>query len=112
MKYKVFASGIEVIKKAGVYATEWRVDNRFSVDISVELGAEQSAFLDYETLVQAVLTGAQHDFKWLEEWAEAIKVYLQNKAVKGAVELVIHKHHPDFEKAKVAETGVRFVFTL
>lgn len=112
MKYSVFAKGIEVVKKAGVYDTELQIDNRFSVDITVETADPGVNQLNYELLVEAVMWGAKQNFQWLEEWAQHIQNYLQSQQIKGELQLVIHKHHPDFASLRVSETGVAYTITL
>jgi len=106
--YSVFAEGIKVSKKAGVYSEELLVENQFSVSIKVIFAEKPQTIPDYEFLVDTVLQAANQGFKWLEDWAENIFLLLIPVTKLCTVQLKITKHNPAFANKFVQAVGVEF----
>ncbi|MCK9481797.1 MAG: dihydroneopterin aldolase [Bacteroidia bacterium] len=106
--YNVFAEGIEVIKKAGVYSEESLVDNTFLVDIRLTFIEKPSIIPDYEMLCNDVIQAAEQGFEWIEEWIENIILKLSARFQGCKVLIKVRKKNPAFIHKNVQTVGVEY----
>lgn len=104
--YSVFANGIEVIKKAGVYSEESLVENRFRVNIKLTFDSQPKHIPDYEMLCDIVISSADKGFIWIEDWAETIFQTVAKQFSQCKVLLNIYKINPAFMNKFVETVGV------
>jgi dihydroneopterin aldolase len=104
--YTIFAKGILINKKAGVYQEEKSIYNQFIVDIEVVFEQLINEIPTYEFLVQTTNQTASFDFDWIETWAEKLIDEIKNKHPKSKVKVVIRKLNPAFSQIQVQEVGV------
>lgn len=104
--YTIFAKGILINKKAGVYQEEKSIYNQFIVDIEVVFEQLINEIPSYEFLVQTTNKTATLDFDWIETWAEKLIDEIKNKYPQSKVKVVIRKQNPAFSQIQVQEVGV------
>lgn len=104
--YTIFANGILITKKAGVYQEEKSIYNQFIVDIEVVFEQLSKEIPTYEFLVQSAKQTASLDFDWIETWAEKLIDEIKDNYPKSTVKVTIRKQHPAFSQIQVQEVGV------
>ncbi|MBX2985182.1 MAG: dihydroneopterin aldolase [Bacteroidia bacterium] len=106
--YTVFAEGIEVVKKAGVYTEESLVENIFKVDIKLIFDKQPEKIPDYEVLCDMVIANAHKGFTWIEEWADKIYKELSQHYAGSRAQIRIKKINPAFAAKFVDAVGIEF----